>query len=97
MRWSLTTSLRVLLALGFGGASPGAAAPAVLAYCGFAGGSGDDRANSIAVDGAGNAYLTGYTASSEATFPVTVGPDLSYNTNGDAFIAKVNPAGTGLV
>ena len=33
----------------------------------------------IAVDSSGNAYVTGYTASTEATFPVTVGPDLTYN------------------
>ena len=31
------------------------------------------------MDGAGNAYVTGYTASTEATFPVTGGPDLTYN------------------
>ena len=28
----------------------------------------------IAVDGAGNAYVTGHTASNEASFPVTAGP-----------------------
>ena len=31
--------------------------------------------NGIAVDGAGNAYVTGTTSSSQATFPVKVGPD----------------------
>ncbi len=31
------------------------------------------------MDAAGNAYVTGYTDSTEATFPVTVGPDLTYN------------------
>jgi hypothetical protein len=44
------------------------------------------------VDGAGNAYVTGYTYSDQATFPVTVGPDLTYNgsvTTTDAFVAKV--------
>jgi hypothetical protein len=30
-------------------------------------------------DSAGNAYITGYTYSTEATFPVTVGPDLIQN------------------
>ncbi len=53
--------------------------PAMLIYCGYIGGSGDDYGNGIAVDGAGNAYVTGTTASTEATFPVTVGPDLTYN------------------
>ena len=72
--------------------------PAMLVYCGFIGGSGGDHGFGIAVDAAGNAYVTGYTASSEATFPVTVGPDLTYN-NGDfdAFVAKVNADGTALV
>jgi hypothetical protein len=49
------------------------------------------------VDASGNAYVTGVTTSTEASFPVTVGPDLTYNLNGDAFVAKVDAAGTGLV
>ncbi len=48
------------------------------------------------MDSAGNAYVTGYTDSTEATFPVTVGPDLTYNGGTDAFVAKVNAAGTAL-
>ena len=35
--------------------------PAVLVYAGYIGGSGADRGNGIAVDSAGNAYVTGYT------------------------------------
>ena len=50
------------------------------------------------MDAAGNAYVTGSTASTEATFPVTVGPDLTYNGGStDAFVAKVKADGTGLV
>ena len=71
--------------------------PVVLVYCGFIGGSGNDYAEDIAVDAAGYAYVTGYTESSEATFPVTVGPDLTYNGNDDVFVAKVRADGTGLV
>ena len=78
-----------------------------LVYCGYVGGSGSDAALGVAVDAAGNAYVTGITASSEATFPVTVGPDLTYNggvpisldgnvLSGDAFVAKVNASGTSL-
>ncbi len=79
--------------------------PAVLVYCGYIGGSGEDNSFGIAVDSAGNSYVTGSTSSSEASFPVTVGPDLTFtggvgefgNRLGDAFVAKVNPAGTALL
>ena len=50
-----------------------------LVYCGYIGGSESDYGDGIAVDGSGNAYVTGFTESDEATFPVTVGPDLTYN------------------
>ncbi len=67
-----------------------------LVYCGYIGGSGTDSGTGIAVDGDGNAYVTGYTPSTEATFPVTIGPDLTFNGWFDAFVAKVTPSGTGL-
>ena len=64
-----------------------------LDYAGYIGGSGDDRSYGIAVDSTGNAYVTGRTTSSEGTFPVTVGPDLTFNGGGqfggDAFVAKI--------
>ncbi len=69
-----------------------------LVYAGYIGGAGSDIGRSIAVDNAGNAYVTGYTGSSESTFPVIVGPDLTYNgSTYDAFVAKLNAAGTELV
>ena len=71
--------------------------PAVLVYAGYIGGAGGEAGYGIAVDGAGNAYVTGWTNSTESTFPVTVGPDLTFNGDVDTFIAKVNAAGTGLV
>ena len=71
--------------------------PAILVYAGYIGGSSFDRGSGIAVDSAGNAYVTGFTTSTEATFPETVGPDLTYNGNLDAFVAKVNAAGTALL
>ena len=47
------------------------------------------------MDETGSAYVTGVTASSEDTFPVTVGPDLSFNGGAyDAFVAKLDPSGT---
>ena len=54
-------------------------------------------ATGIAVDAAGCAYISGWTDSNEKTFPVGVGPDLTYNGNTDAFVAKVNAQGTALV
>ena len=72
--------------------------PAVLVYCGYIGGTSFDGGTGIAVDKAGNAYVTGTTLSDQKTFPVTVGPDLTYNGPGwDAFVAKVNPQGTALL
>jgi Ca2+-binding RTX toxin-like protein len=68
-----------------------------LVYAGYIGGDSYDVAQGVAVDAAGSAYVTGTTASSETTFPVTVGPDLTHNGSFDAFTAKLNSAGTGLV
>jgi hypothetical protein len=72
--------------------------PATVIYCGFIGGALDDRATGVAIDSSGNAYVVGWTGSFD--FPVAVGPDLGFNSaiqGTDAFVAKVNPAGTGLV
>ena len=72
--------------------------PAVLVYCGYVGGAGyDDQRGDIAVDAAGNAYIVGVTASSQTSFPVSVGPDLTYAGGYDAFVAKINASGTALV
>ncbi|KKK88925.1 hypothetical protein LCGC14_2738260, partial [marine sediment metagenome] len=65
----------------------------------YIGGSNPDSGYSIAVDGSGSAYVTGHTQSTEASFPVSVGPDLTYNGGdwpGDTFVAKVAADGTGL-
>jgi hypothetical protein len=67
-----------------------------LEYSGYIGGSGDDQGYSVAVDSSGAAYLGGQTSSSETTFPAVGGPELTYNGSYDGFVAKVNPAGTGL-
>jgi hypothetical protein len=66
-------------------------------YAGYIGGSGSDYGYDIAVDGAGNAYVTGFTGSTQTTFPVKVGPDFTYNGGYDAFVAKMRANGTGLV
>jgi hypothetical protein len=60
-----------------------------LDYCGYIGGSAEDRAFGVALDSIGGVYLTGWTDSDAAAFPVTVGPDTSYNDARDAFVAKI--------
>jgi uncharacterized repeat protein (TIGR01451 family) len=67
-----------------------------LLFAGFIGGAGDDRGKSIAVDTLGNVYVAGETSSDQTSFPVTIGPDLTYNGLVDAFVAKINPAGSEL-
>ena len=71
--------------------------PVILLYAGYIGGSGSDFGNGIAVNSTGNAYVIGNTDSTEATFPVTVGSDLTFNGNNDVFVAKVNASGTALI
>jgi uncharacterized protein (TIGR03437 family) len=67
-----------------------------LVYSTFLGGTGEDLALGLAVDGAGVAVLTGSTAS--ANFPATAGAtQRTYGGAGDAFVAKLNAAGSALV
>lgn len=84
-----------------------------LIYLTYIGGSADEVANSVAVDGAGDAYITGYTDSTN--FPVANSipglhgvPGLQTNISGqlnpnvnffpvDAFVTELNTNGSGLV
>ncbi len=66
-----------------------------LLYSSYLGGSDVDYGLGIAVDQFGNAYVTGYTQSTN--FP-TVNPIQAGNAgNGDAFVAEVNPQATELI
>lgn len=68
--------------------------PAVVYFAYPRGSAGGGEALGIAVDGAGNAYITGQTTSTD--FPA-VSPAQPNNAGGqDAFIAKLNAAGTAL-
>jgi uncharacterized repeat protein (TIGR01451 family) len=71
-----------------------------LVYAGFVGGINDDRGKAIALEQgcAANcaAYIVGETSSSQTTFPEVVGPDLTHNGGVDAFVAKINAAGSAL-
>jgi hypothetical protein len=63
----------------------------VLGYSTYLGGFRNDAANAIAVDSAGNAYIAGWTESTD--FPV-LNPRQNVSGGGvDAFVAKVNASG----
>ena len=64
-----------------------------LLYSSLLGGSSVEEGNAIAVDGAGNAFVTGWTASSD--FPATA-QDTTLGGGRDAFVARFNTAGSGL-
>ncbi len=67
-----------------------------LVYSTFVGGNGWDDSTGIALDGAGRAYITGYTDSPD--FPTTTGAyDRSLQGDNDAFVTVLNATGTGLV
>jgi len=74
-----------------------------MVYSTYLGGNNVDLGNGLAIDAAGNAYVVGDTFSTN--FPTTAGvlqPKAKGGTCGsnpcdDAFVTKVNPAGTGLV
>ncbi len=65
-----------------------------LIYSTFLEGSFEDNAAGIAIDAAGNAYVTGNTSS--ADFPATAGA-YQADVSGGAFVAKLSPAGSQLV
>ncbi|HEV8382299.1 MAG TPA: SBBP repeat-containing protein [Gemmatimonadales bacterium] len=67
-----------------------------LAYSTYLGGSGSDRGVSIALDAAGNAYVTGRASSTD--FPVTRGAVQTGLAGGkDVFVAELNQSGSALV
>ena len=67
----------------------------VLVYSSYLGGNGTEVGNAINVDDAGNAYITGDTTSS--LFPTVTPIDPTLNGTTDAFIVKINPAGTAVI
>src|SRR5439155_9811597 len=64
-------------------------------YATYLGGAGDDRATGIAVNSAGEVYVTGYTSSTN--FPRVLPLQVSNGGGFDAFVAKLNSGGKGLV
>jgi len=66
-----------------------------LIYSTYLGGSGNDFGNSITADLSGNAYVTGKTGS--VNFPTKNPLQPASGGGDDAFIAKLDPAGSGLI
>ncbi len=76
----------------------------VISYSTYVGGSGNDTVGSVKVDASGNLYMAGFTTS--ANFPVRGASQTGYAGSssallqaqlGDAFVAKLNPAGTAML
>lgn len=66
-----------------------------LIYATYLGGSGEDNADAVAIDGSGNMYVSGLTASLD--FPTTVGVFQSTTSGAyDVYVAKYNSAGSSL-
>ena len=101
--WSQTKNQASSFLYGFTVASYDKRYPLVidptLVYSTYLGGSSEDRGNGIAVDSAGNTYVTGKTSSSD--FP-TVNAMYGSNNGGgyygyDAFVTKIDASGTSLL
>jgi hypothetical protein len=69
---------------------------AVLSYSTYLGGRSDDQAQAIAMDGSGNAYVTGWTSSNNFPTANAFQPTLE-GSGYNAFVTKLNATGTALV
>ena len=72
-----------------------AASGSALVYSTYLCGRDDDRGIAIAADAAGNAYVAGHTNSED--FPIRNAYQPQYHGYQDAFVAKLDPQGAGLV
>ena len=70
------------------------AAGSALTYSTYLGGSGGERAFAIAVDGGGSATVCGFTSSGD--FPTAAPLQAVKGGTGDAFVSRLNPAGSAL-
>ena len=70
-----------------------------LDYSTYYGGSNNDKAKGIALDSAGDAYIAGFTVSTDlhTQNPYQAHLDTAISPIDDAFVAELNPTGTGLL
>jgi hypothetical protein len=71
------------------------AAGSALVFSTFLGGSGFDSAGGLGIDSAGNSYVSG--GSGSVDFPTTPGAFDTLPDGSDAFVTKLNPAGSALI
>ncbi|MCL5959451.1 MAG: SBBP repeat-containing protein [Chloroflexi bacterium] len=72
---------------------PAGSGSADLLYSSYLGGAGTERPTAVGLGPAGAVYVTGYTES--PTFPTTPGSYDRTSNGRDAFVSKLNPAGSG--
>jgi Bacterial Ig-like domain (group 3)/Beta-propeller repeat len=94
-RFTLHTGNRVGFSVGYYDQTSQLVIDPILEYSTYLGGSAGDYGSGIAVDTAGNAYVTGGAGSTD--FPVTSGAFQTVNPKGGAFVAKLNSTGTALI
>jgi hypothetical protein len=75
--------------------NPSASGASSLVYSTYLGGSSTDSATGIALDPSGNMYVTGFTAS--PNFPLSNSFQAARAGNFDAFVTKLNAAGSALM
>jgi hypothetical protein len=66
-------------------------------YSSYLGGSGAEIGASIAIDGGGNAYITGQTDSPTNNFPLVIPTQATLGGGNDAFVTEVNSSGSKLL
>ncbi len=73
------------------------ALPGQVVYSTYLGGSGNDAGQAIAADAGGDAYVTGYTYSTDFPVKNAFQAALAPGQSADAFVTEINQAGTSLV
>jgi hypothetical protein len=69
----------------------------VVSYASYVGGSGDDSAMAVAVDGQGSAYIAGFTASPDFPAPNAIQAASPNAANPAVFVTKLDAAGANLL